>query len=540
MNIPTPVAPAPFPVLALAWGVLAGGGALLASALWQFWTNSTEYGDRFLIPLASVWLVYRRWPELQRLAPARINSVGLTLLALAVPLFVVSWFLYAQVGLKPLLQWLLAGSWLLAVAGLILVHWGGPFLYRVSFPLVFVLFALQIPDRIYVPLSSFLKHQTTNLAEWTLPVLGYPVTRDGFVLHCPHGDLGVADACSGVRSVTAILAIAALVAHLRGFGLLRGLLLLGLAVPIVAICNAARVIISGVLQEWFGSWIIEGTPHEILGVGIILLGLFLVLGMAELLNRGRVEEPAPALDTPAPPLVWTAPAGWPATVLLALAAIGTGVAQVAGQGQVEDLEQQANLKALPMQLGRWEGTDNPVPPQIKEMLTYDQVLFRTYRNPTGHAITTWVIFWSGSSGVTGYHHPDVCWPNRGWKRIHQDTIPLALPNDLAVPVTVRHFEFQGHKQMVWYWTQEGKYVWTAEDERRAYEQGTPGHVWLVDRLLGRGRAHRNARLVVLMGAELWDNTGYAEKSMKAFCADFAREVYTACPWATPDPNAKLE
>jgi hypothetical protein len=43
------------------------------------------------------------------------------------------------------------------------------------------------------------------------------------------------------------------------------------------------------------------------------------------------------------------------------------------------------------------------------------------------------------------------------------------------------------------------------------------------------------RLVVLIGADLWDTSGYAERAVEEFAGAFAAELYRVCPWAWPVP-----
>src|SRR5262249_23615899 len=138
-----------------------------------------------------------------------------------------------------------------------------------------------------VPLQFLLQSATTASAASVLPLLGVPVERTGFVLSLPGGDLGVAEACSGVRSVTALTAIAAFVAWWRGFGFARGTSLVVLSVPVIAGVNAVRVVVSGLLQEHAGPEYVHGAWHDGLGIGMVLLGLGLIVGMASLMAGSR-------------------------------------------------------------------------------------------------------------------------------------------------------------------------------------------------------------------------------------------------------------
>ena len=44
---------------------------------------------------------------------------------------------------------------------------------------------------------------------------------------------------------------------------------------------------------------------------------------------------------------------------------------------------------------------------------------------------------------------------------------------------------------------------------------------------------RTPRLVVLVGADVWDGSGYVEQAVEEFARELAAELYTICPWARP-------
>src|SRR5262249_51270944 len=152
--------------------------------------------------------------------------------------------------------------------------------------------------------------------------------------------------CSGVRSVTALTAIAAFVAWWRGFGFVRGVILVVLSVPVIAGVNAIRVIISGLLQEHVGQEYVRDQWHEALGVAMVLLGLALIVGLAGLLARRNLtpQPPSPAgkgeqSAEPSSPssLPGKGAGGLSSSVLLALAAVATIAAQFLGRGAEEEL-----------------------------------------------------------------------------------------------------------------------------------------------------------------------------------------------------------
>jgi EpsI family protein len=554
----------PKPTATVAPAILAAGAGAVVWALVRFWGANPEYVDRFLILAAAGWAAWQARPELLAL-PARPARTGFVPLLLGAAAFPVGWFLQAQVGPKPVVLWWLAASWAAAAAGLVLVAGGWSHLRRLAFPLGFVLFALPIPNRVLVPLQSALQSATTSAAAWALPLLGVPVERNGFVLSLPSGDLGVAEACSGVRSVTALTAIAAFVGWWRGFGFARGAALVALSVPVIAGVNAVRVVVSGLLQEHAGPEYVRGNWHEALGVAMVLLGLGLIVALAALLGRKADPSPNPSPagggeQATSPPSLIPASSrdrnaearsrsersyqteardagptakgvrGLGSSLLLTLSAAAAVAAQFLGAGAERELIAAAPLDQIPYRVGRWEGADEPVPEEVAAMLTPDAVVRRVYRD-FGYEIHVWVIYWSSRNMVKGYHHPDVCWPNRGFRMLNRDVVPVAAGGG-TVPVTIREFSRGPDRQLIIYWTQEGRRVWSAEDERRVQTAGD-SHDWLGERLFRREPAPASGRLVVLIGTPVWGDGSVIRTQTLEFASNLADEVYRLCPWAAP-------
>jgi EpsI family protein len=513
--------------------VMCGAGAVVASLI-RFWGANPEYVDRFLIIGASAWIAWDARSNRRALAacPAAIGYFPLILGAAAFP---VGWFLNAQVGPKPVVLWWLTASWIFAVAGLALVNDGWPRLRNLAFPIGFLLFALPIPNRLLVPLQYALQSATTFAAATALPLLGVPVERSGFVLSLPNGDLGVAEACSGVRSVTALTAIAVFVAWWRGFGVIRGAVLVGLSIPVIASVNALRVILSGLLQEHAGAEYVRGHWHEALGVAMVLFGLGLIVILANLLAAVKKSSQVEAVEAD---MVHSIRPRYrvASTALLTASFVATLAAQFLGSGAEQELAAAAPIDQIPQRLDRWKGTDVPVPEEIRSMLTADAIVHREYSD-LGYDLTVWVIYWSSRNMVKGYHHPDVCWRNRGFHQVSRDLVPIRAGGG-SVPITVREFARGGdersNRQLILYWTQEGRHVWSEEDERRVQAAGD-SHDWLGERLFHREPVAATGRLVVLIGTPSWDDGKTIRQQTLDFAQNLAEEIYRACPWAAP-PN----
>jgi len=222
-------------------------------------------------------------------------------------------------------------------------------------------------------------------------------------------------------------------------------------------------------------------------------------------------------------------------------AIATVAAQFLGVGVEQEVVATAPLDQIPHQIGQWKGTDLPVPADVAEMLTADTITRRVYSD-LGYEVHVWVIYWSSRNMVKGYHHPDVCWPNRGFRLARRDNIDVTVGTD-TIPVTLREFNRgndqsakpgrEKDQQLILYWTQEGRRIWTEDDERQAQATGGASHEWLGERLTRQEQRASTGRIVVLLGTQLWGDGATIRKQTLELAGKIARELYHVCPWANP-------
>lgn len=522
-----------------AWAGVAAVVGVFLYALASYWLDGVDTSDRLLIVLAAGWAWNRMRGDVATIPSAPLPAVGLPLAVAGFFVVAPPWFAFAQIGAKPVLLWILYASALAAVGGLTLSQFGWRTLNAVRFPLFFVALALPIPSRINNPIQGVLQDWTTTFAFQGFLAWGFPCVREGFVMRLPHGDLGVVEACSGIRSVTALTAIAVFLAHLRGFGLVRGTITVLLAVPIIVFVNGCRVFLTGMLQEYVGREAILGWKHEALGFALVFIGLGLIVLLTKLL-AGReapaeaetAAEPAPVASGPAP----SKAAGW---ALAAVAAVGVGFGAFAisrpsvARSAVPDGK--APIDQIPMTLGEWTARDLPIDEDIPGVLRYNACTFRAYRNKLGYESYVWVIYWSTAKAVKDYHHPDVCMPNRGSDPLAKSELTLATPGGRSLPLAFREFQQRnaGHKQILLYWTQEGRTFWTPADEAEAQQQFSYPFKWIAKRTGTRPADEFDDRIVVLIGTPSWGQGDGPKAALLDFSGRLADELYRVCPWADP-------
>ena len=190
----------PLARLAIAWlGLLAVFAPDWHEMAGQWWDSST-YNHILLIPFILGWLVSLRWAQLRQLAP-QAWWPGLVPFAGAAFL----WLLGSFAGLSQACQ---LGVVVMAMSS-VLVLLGPRVSAGLAFPLFYMLFMVPFGDELVPMLQTVTARLTMILLAWT----ELPATIDGVFITTPTGYFEVAEACSGVKFLIAMIAYGALVAN---------------------------------------------------------------------------------------------------------------------------------------------------------------------------------------------------------------------------------------------------------------------------------------------------------------------------------------
>jgi exosortase len=122
----------------------------------------------------------------------------------------------------------------------------------------------------------------------TLKIAGVSVLREGNIIMFPATTLEVADACSGIRSLISLLALAVALAFFLPIAPWKRWVLVGGAIPIAIVTNASRVIVTGFLAQYWGARAAEGFFHEFAGLAVFGLAMLLLVSLGALL-KGREQ-----------------------------------------------------------------------------------------------------------------------------------------------------------------------------------------------------------------------------------------------------------
>jgi exosortase len=123
------------------------------------------------------------------------------------------------------------------------------------------------------------------VTEQVIRAIGIPVFREGNVLHLAQTTLEVVDACSGLRSLTTMFALSAVLAWFSTLSTGKKWVLFFSAAPIAVFANMARLTGTAGLASIYGEKVAQGFLHDFSGLFTFVVGLGLMVLSNKLLQE---------------------------------------------------------------------------------------------------------------------------------------------------------------------------------------------------------------------------------------------------------------
>jgi len=263
------------------------GVAILAALLWsywptianlmQVWQRSDEYSSGLLVPFLAAYAVWSRRQDLRSVSvwPAVVAGI--------------SAFVFAQMvrgmGLYFMTQAAERLSLVLTATALVLLMLGWKYLGKLWPVLLFLCLMLPWPNRIQSAIALPLQGWSTTSAVFCLELVGYGVVRDGNVIHIGGSSVAVAEACNGLRMITAFFVISGLVALLTKRAWWEKLIILISSLPIAFLCNTLRLAVTAMFFTVLEGEAWERRFHDWGGYAMMPLALAIVIGELWLLAQ---------------------------------------------------------------------------------------------------------------------------------------------------------------------------------------------------------------------------------------------------------------
>lgn len=248
--------------------------------VWDMWHfREAYYAHGPLVVAVAAWIVWARRKRLATMG-SRVDPRGWLLLAPAL--------LAHLAGAALTVDSLSAASLGIAIPGAVLLAHGGA-RFRDLLPVFgLLLFAIPTPLVVQSRLAFELKELAVTGGLALANLVGTGAERFGAEVRIPGEShaLIVADACSGLRSLVALVTLGYGVAFFLGSqrGLRPWVLLLA-AAPIAVATNAIRIGAICVMAGAWGTDFAATTGHDIVSVLVWVLALAALLGLDALLSR---------------------------------------------------------------------------------------------------------------------------------------------------------------------------------------------------------------------------------------------------------------
>lgn len=236
--------------------------------LFQDWWQLPEAGHGLLLGPAAVWLAWRLGI---RPDASPNHAAGIAILLVAVFIRYVS-------GLAAEL-FTMRESILLALAGLTVYSYGVRQLMSWWLPFTLAALTVPLPELVTQQLALPLQFEASRIGARLLASRHVPVQLAGNIIRLPGRELFVTEACSGLRSLTALISLGVLIGALVLRHPATRLVLFALAIPVAILINGVRVFLTGFLVYFVSPAFGEGFMHITEGwllfiISFASLGLF--------------------------------------------------------------------------------------------------------------------------------------------------------------------------------------------------------------------------------------------------------------------------
>jgi len=173
----------------------------------------------------------------------------------------------------------------LLLYGIVLYLWGKEVARILLFPIVFLVFMIPISA---IEQATFrLQFLVTGMARLICGLVGIPLYAEGTTLRPvdqSFGGFDVAEGCSGIRSLMAMVMVTAIYVHLTQTKLWKKGVILFFSTGFAIIGNAGRIVSIFIVAKLFGAPFAGGTYHEASGYVSFPIALGAMLLLSRLLD----------------------------------------------------------------------------------------------------------------------------------------------------------------------------------------------------------------------------------------------------------------
>jgi exosortase len=256
--------------------LVVGLYAPLIPDLVREWVEFPNLSHGFAIPLIATYLVWARADRL-RTAPMVPSMWGLPVLMLGLGALVV--------GVHGEESFLARISLPVTLLGMTMFLAGLRITREVWIGIAYLAFMIPLPwatiKQITYRSRLFDAAISAELLDW----VGVPVYRDGVMLHLPSIILEVADACSSIPAIAALLSLGVAYGSLVERPLWVRMALVAATLPFAIGANIIRIVTTAWAAYYIGHWTLRTSYHMFNGTVNFMITFFLLLAFDAALAR---------------------------------------------------------------------------------------------------------------------------------------------------------------------------------------------------------------------------------------------------------------
>lgn len=246
------------------------------------WSKFPSLSHGFAIPFIAAYLVWARRERIMALAPTP-SAWGFPVLIAGLLAFVL--------GMRASEPFVARVSLPLILLGLSLLLAGGR-ITRQTWPgILYLLFMIPLPWGTVKQVTYRSRLFDADATATLLRLMGIPVYHDGVLLHLPNVNLEVADACSSIPAIAALLSLGVAYAAVANRPTWIRVTLIAATLPLAIGANIVRITSTAAAAYWIGVWTLNTSYHMFNGT-VNFLFTFIMLMMLDavlvrLTARGR-------------------------------------------------------------------------------------------------------------------------------------------------------------------------------------------------------------------------------------------------------------
>lgn len=257
-------------ITALMFGLFA---SVLADMAHDWWIVPA-WSEGILLPPLALYIAWARRAYVLNCSPTQ-DWRGLLLSATACLTFILG-RLASEFFLTRI-------AFVILIAGLVWTFWGIGRLRRLTLPLLLLASMVPLPGVLYNSMAAPLQLLASDAATRLAQAAGVSVFRDGNIIQLANVTLGVAEACSGLSALSALVVGSFLLGFLFCSGAIARVLLVILSIPLAIAVNIVRVAGTAILADYNPAFAM-GFYHAFSGWLVFVMGLGLLYLTARALH----------------------------------------------------------------------------------------------------------------------------------------------------------------------------------------------------------------------------------------------------------------